>query len=541
MLHNSKLKAFKNELEIMDRNQYVDELKSLLDEYVLAADTVFDSYEDSLEPPDPEPEPEVRPVLPTGFQLSVEGQRVRVSWDALEEGTPQVQVHRKPQFKEAGTGWKNLTSEAIVDYVDMTLSESELNTESEWEYRIRGFGYKRDGSAWASPWSEIKTVTVELDEVEPPRPIGDFVALDHIDSTVEENKLVGIPGLRAERGARASVGTIGDVKRDDWNMGDGDLLKEDLESVVPEGYAQWSSNLHKKLEVRPGTYTWRNIGVRPGPGARQLKWGTREFNASFRSFIACDFTDIPREHGLYVSNYEGTLVEDCTFLRCGSQGVQFAHREEAYQQYGADNLPYESKPTHVVRNSHFVDNAYKGDRPSFNLTYFDPGNSANPGTMVVEDCSFVCDWPEARYDGKKSSGAMVLSHMQGNPDLRDQCMMESVTVRNCLFDFTKGDRSLVSIRSTDQILFEDCAFIARDHAYRWIGIDKVYGADDLGNTKSDVITFRNCETRGGVMLKVFLTPDAQGNQAMKSVDVNCPGEEIKVSGATGEIISRRAL
>lgn len=525
----------------MERNQFVDELRILVDGFTEASYNVFDEYEDSLEPPDPEPQPEVRPVLPTGFQLASRGEVVLVSWDERDEDTPYVQVHRKPAFKEEGMGWKNLTAEALDSFVDDTLGDPELNTELEWEYKIRGYGYKNDGSAWASPWSEVKTVVIER-EVEPPPPSYDFIALRQVGKTAAENKLVGLPKLRSERAPRTATGTIGDVRRSDWNMGDGDLLFENLESVVPEGYAQWSSNLHKKLEVRPGKYTWENIGVRAGEGARQLKWGTREFNAPYREFINCDFTDIPREHGLYVSNYQGTRVEDCTFLRCGSQGVQFAHREESYQQYDPDNLVYSERPYHVVRNSHFVDNAYKGDRPSFNLTYFDPGNSSMPGTILVDSCSFVCDWPEARYDGKKSTGAMVVSHMQGNPDLKDQCMMEKVELRNCLFDFTKGDRSIVSIRSTDEVIIEDCLFVARDdHRAPWVGIDKVYGADDLGNTKTDVITIRNCVAEGGVKLVVYLAPDAEGKQAYKRTDIHCPGEEIKVSGATGEVISRRTL
>ena len=182
--------------------------------------------------------------------------------------------------------------------------------------------------------------------------------------------------MRAERAPRTSVGAIGDVKRGDWT--EGDLLKENLESVVPKGYTQWSSNLHQNYPTpRPGKYTWKNIGVSPEllpELARQLKWGTREYNSSLREFIDCDFTDIPREHGFYVSNYGSTLIDSCSFLRCGSQGAQWAHRERAYQQYDPDCLPYSAKPSHVIRDSHFVDNAYKGDRPSFNATFFHPGS-----------------------------------------------------------------------------------------------------------------------------------------------------------------------
>ena len=385
-----------------------------------------------------------------------------------------------------------------------------------------------------------------IDPVEPidPEPIDppsyDFIALRCARNTVEQNKVVALPTMRANRKPRSAVGTIGDVRRGDWT--EGDLLKEDLESIVPKGYSQWSSNLHKDLVERPGKYTWRNIGVSPEvlpELARQLKWGTREYNASMREFLQCDFTEIPREHGLYVSNYEGTKIDECTFLRCGSQGVQFAHRELPYQQYGEDTLPYASKPYHSLRDSHFVDNAYKGDRPSFNATYFDPGTSEFPGTLVVENCSFVCDWPEARYDGKKSTGGLVVSHQQGNPDLKDQCMMEQVHIKNCLFDFTNGDRSIASIRSSDEVIIEDSCFIAREHNQPFVSIDKEYN-DELGNTKTKLIKIRNCIALGGVKLNVFLAK-VDGKQVQKKIDMHCPGEEIVVDGITGTVISREAI
>lgn len=373
-----------------------------------------------------------------------------------------------------------------------------------------------------------------------PEPEPEHRALDRVAYDANQNKAWRVPSIQASRASRVSVGTIGDVKRDDWNAGDGDLLKEDLDSVVPKGYAQWSSNLHKKMEVRPGSYVWRNIGVRPGPGASQLKWGTREYNAPTRKFLDCDFVDIPREHGLYVSNNGSTHVEGSTFLRCGSQGVQFAHRPLPYQQYDADNLPYASRPHHIVRDSHFVDCAYKGDRPSYNLTYFNPGTSEMPGTILVEDCSFVCDWPEPRYYGGqelRSTGAMVVGNMQGNEPLAGHPMMEAVTIRNCLFDYTLPDRPILSLRSCRTIHIEDCAFILRDGTRPIVSIDKYIDDDEV---KTGRIIFRNCHVEGGHMV-VRLTADELGNQVAKYIDIHCPGEQITVSGRTGEIISRRPL
>jgi hypothetical protein len=476
-----------------------------------------------------------RPVLPEGIRVEQIGfePRVRISWDTpLHPDTPGVQVH---QSWDRGASWKNLVRDAQSEWVDEPGFGNFV-------YRVRGYGYNEDGNAHASPWSILFPILVEEEFVPPdpdPDPPSDFVALSCLTNSVEENKALKIPSIRGQRAARTPIGTIGDITRNGWVEGDGDLVKDNLESVVPKGYAQWSSNMHKSIVVRPGTYTWNNVGVRAAADASQLKWGTREYNAPFRTFKDCDFTDIPKEHGLYVSNYEGTQVENCTFLRCGSQGIQFAHRPLPYQQYQEDTLPYAAPPTHNLINTHFVDNAYKGDRPSFNATYFNPGTSENPGILNVENCSFVCDWPEARYDGKKSSGGLVVAHQQGNAPLSQVEMMKEVNIKNCLFDFTKGDRALVALRSVTDVLIEDCCFIARDHALPFVTIDKDYGS--MNDTKTRRIKLRNCVADGGVKLNVLLASDENGNQASVKIDIHCPGEEIVVDGTTGQVLSRTAI
>lgn len=364
---------------------------------------------------------------------------------------------------------------------------------------------------------------------------GEFRALDASGNSSEQNKALRLPDVRTARSVRTPVGTIGDVGRDDWNPGDGDLWKGNMESVVPQGYAQWSSNLHRKIDPRPGKYTWSNIGISPGEGADQLKWGTREYNAPFRQFLECDFSDIPREHGLYVSNYEGTEVIDCTFLRCGSQGIQFAHRPQPYSQYDADNLPYSAKPLHILRNSHFVDNAYKGDRPSYNATYFNPGTSAMPGTLRIEDCTFVSNWDEPKFYNNKelrSTGALVTADMGGNAPLIGGPMMEKVTIKNTLFDYTRSDRPIISLRSVQNILIEDCCIILRDCTQPAMNVDKYI---DSVETKSKTITVRNTYVSGG--LGQIMLIDGSAVQ----YDMHCPGEEIVIDGATGQIVSRRTL
>jgi hypothetical protein len=118
-------------------------------------------------------------------------------------------------------------------------------------------------------------------------------------------------------------------------------------------------------------------------------------------------------------------------------------------------------------------------------------------------------------------------------------MMEQVHIKNCLFDFTNGDRSIASIRSSDEVIIEDSCFIAREHNQPFVSIDKEYN-DELGNTKTKLIKIRNCIALGGVKLNVFLAK-VDGKQVQKKIDMHCPGEEIVVDGITGVVISREAI
>jgi len=185
-----------------------------------------------------------------------------------------------------------------------------------------------------------------------------------------------------------------------------------------------------------------------------------------------------------------------------------------------------------VLDSHFVDCADGGTRPSFNLTYFSPGTSEFPGSIAIEDSSFVCRWDEER-SGKRSTGGLVVTPSQGNEPLAGQNMMREVFLKNCLFDFTAGDRALAELRSVDEVVFEDCAFIARDHNLPFISVDKDYG--NLDGTKTKRIVFRNCRSKG-VRLNILLAANAQGQQQSVKHDIDCPGGELVFDGITGQPI-----
>lgn len=371
---------------------------------------------------------------------------------------------------------------------------------------------------------------------------GAFIAKNYLGNTVDQNKGLRIRALRMNRQPRELETRIGDIIH--WPGGDHCI--EDILCVVPQGYLQWAANVHRgpnPLQVLQRSLTWRNVSVRPEPlsGAPQLKWGTREYNVPDRYFLDCDFTEIPQEHGLYVSNSADTTLDGCTFLRVGSQGAQFAHRNLPYQQYDADCMPYQESPTHIVRDSHFIDCAYGGTRPSFNLTYFSPGTSQNPGSILIEDSSFVCKWPTQRNDGHFSTGALVICRGQGTDPLSPSVgqMMSDVTIRNTLFDFTDGDRPIACIRSVDELVIEECCFIARDHDAPWVQVDRDYTGSDLGGTKTQRIVLRD-NVAAGVQLKLRLNSNTS-SQGSVHIDLHCPGEEVIYDGVTGEEISRTAL
>ena len=363
-----------------------------------------------------------------------------------------------------------------------------------------------------------------------------FVAHEGARNSVEQNKRFIAPYILSTRDSK-TLGTIGNTMVSDW--AEGDVVFEDVSDYTDVG-RQWSANVFKNSDLaqRPGSYSWKNCLVTPSvsPYNAGMKWGLRGYNVPHCEFIDCDFFAIPQEHGLYISNYEGSVVDNCTFIRVGSQGVQFAHRSSPYQQYSADNRPYKKKPIHILRDSHFIDCAQDGTRPGYNASYFNPGSSEFPGTLLIEDCSFVCKWIRpVGYFQSLSTGALAVTPMQGNEPLTDN-FMELVYVKNCLFDFTRGNRGIVNIRSTDTVIFEDCCFIARDHSQPNLNIDSY--TQHMGTSKTQRIILRNCVGVGGVKIRVFQrTPNSS---QVVSHDVNTYGREVIINGETGQVISSGA-
>jgi len=352
-------------------------------------------------------------------------------------------------------------------------------------------------------------------------------ALRCLDNTVAKNKSLWIRAVRARRAERRPVAALGDMTL--WP--ETSVTWEDLESC-PGPSNQWSSNLHRKeLVRRQGEYVWKNIGITGKHYA--LKWGTREYNAPGRSFINCDFSNIPQEHGLYVSNSASTYVDNCTFVRCGSQGVQWAHRDMPYQQYDADNMPYAARPVHVISGTHFLDCGVNGTRPSFNATYFNPGSSMFPGSVSFQDSTFVADWgkDDAGQKGNRSTGAFVVTPSQGalppEPGLH---MVTTFHVNNCVFDYTRGDRPIGIVRAARGIEFQNSCFIARDHNQPYIDVN-----DKPEYPATQHIHVRNCVSQG-VYLRIW-----DENGVRHSHSLHGPKLERIYNGRTGELIEEKEL
>ena len=362
--------------------------------------------------------------------------------------------------------------------------------------------------------------------------------------TSAENKRLIVPHILAARSSREFWEGANYVQHEaGWNQTEwteGDLVVEDKYTLT-EG--QWASNLFRNSDLarRPGRYIWRNVLTQPqaepfNPG---MRWGCREYNAPERHFIDCDFFANLNSHGAYVSPYANTTFDRCTFVRCGAQGLQIAHRPMPFAQYGPDNRPYEYKPRHVLRDSHFIDCGESGPSRSFSASYFNPGSQGLKGTLLVENCSFVAEFKETfDYLGSLSTGALLVSPMQGNPIMTTN-MMERVEVRNCLFDYTKGDRAIATIRSTDEVLFEDCMFIARDYgAVIDINSPNAY----TGTSKCKRIVLRNNKTEGSVTLRVFPEEQDRYDDFLLRLDVAASdGREVVIDAETGAVLSDRPL
>ena len=278
------------------------------------------------------------------------------------------------------------------------------------------------------------------------------------------------------------------------------------------------------------------LRIEPDPGAfgaTGMKWGMRRYNLGDVTVTDCDFTGIPKEHGIYDSLSGHALYRGNTFLGIGGQAIQLAHRAAPYAQYGADNLPYSAPPLIVVEDCHAVDVGLDASRSAFAWTFFDPGSYAHPGTVVVRGSTLVCACPSTRTSGGevvgpehpralRSSGGLVLTHYADVPDEPDGYPTRDLVIDACLFDLTMGEQPVAAVRGVETIHVEDSVFIARDHRRPYFDVD------DAGASGSGRVVIQNCVSPPGseVWLRI---------RGRKVLSLNTPGKRFEVEVETGRI------
>lgn len=373
-----------------------------------------------------------------------------------------------------------------------------------------------------------------------------FRAHDCAGNTVEQNKRYIVPHILQARSEREFSDTpVQWVQHSpgwlqtEWTKGD---LVFENKYTLTEG--QWATNLFQNgYQERPGKFIFRNVLLQPqlepfNPG---MRWGLRAHNMPEALFEDVDVFANLNSHGLYVSPYEDTTFNRCTFVRCGSQGIQVTYRpQDTTQSYQGDNRHFTKKTTHILRDSHFIDCGETGPSRSFAATYQNPGSQKFKASVLVENCSFVEAYsqPFGRFDWR-STGALLLSPMPFSlPEVLTSNITEKLEVKNCLFDYTKGDRPIALIRSTDEVVIEDCMFIARDYE----GVVSINAANaHTGTSKVKRIVLRNNKTEGAVRLRINKDDQMQWNDWLLDMDMNTEGREIVIDAETGTILSDRDL
>lgn len=368
---------------------------------------------------------------------------------------------------------------------------------------------------------------LEQEEPEPPRPTEPrrFNAVDHATKTPSENKqLLEEVLLRDTRKTpREVLGTETFFAHQAPDIGDMDVRAEfqwGINVAVGNDPNQKTGN----MDIERCSFT--HDGGVDWPSHTGMKWGMRRLDLGDTYVGDCDFFDIPQEHGIYDSLGAHGYYRGCTFKNIGSQAIQFAYRDAPYGQYSPDNDPFTKDPIIVVEDCHVVDSGQQGTRPSFAYTFFDPGTVEHPGTLILRDTTYVCDWdtPRSTYYGDlHSTGGLVVHQYQQLSE--DSPATKLVVLTNTLWDATKGDRPIVAIRGTEEIVLHDSCFIARgEHRYPFVDIDGDFDANSSGKVIID-----NCVSPGPtpVMLRV---------RRENICSMHQPGRRVVVDVKSGEIV-----
>ncbi|MEM6568826.1 MAG: hypothetical protein AAF957_10475 [Planctomycetota bacterium] len=263
---------------------------------------------------------------------------------------------------------------------------------------------------------------------------------------------------------------------------------------------------------------------------REMKWGMRRYNLGDVTVVDCDFTDIPKEHGVYDNLAGHGLYQGNTFYKLGGQALQIAYRDKPYNQYPPDNMPFTGKPTIVVDDCHAVDCGLDPSRSAFTWTFFDPGTKQFPGTVILRNCTSVHAWPFIREgngqrvpanhpQAMRSPGGLVLTQYQHRSGNAKQPTTETLVVDNCLFDHTLSGMPVAAVRGVGTILIEDSCFLARNHRNPHFDVD-----DEPGRPSGKVIV-ENCVSPEGrrVWLRI---------RKKRVMPLHCPGKRFEIDVKT---------
>lgn len=317
----------------------------------------------------------------------------------------------------------------------------------------------------------------------------------------------------------------------------------DMGGLVIRTAGQWAINVARGGErfagKRPGSVPktghvdYARLDIAPAAGSgRGMKWGIRRFNMGDVTVRDCDFTGIPREHGIYDEISGHALYRGNTFKDLGGQAIQLAYRDQPFQQYWASNMPYTGRATYVLEDNHAVDTGLDASRSGFVWTFFDPGTHRHPASIVLRGCTSVQEWARPRLaSGQavdadnpravRSPGGLVVQHFQ-HVRPKERPATELLVVDNCLFDHTSSSMPFAAIRGVERIYIEDSCFLARAHR------NPVVDIDDIPNMPSGRIVLQNNVSPEG--MEVWLRVRGE-----RICSMHCPGERIEIDVKTLEV------
>ena len=304
---------------------------------------------------------------------------------------------------------------------------------------------------------------------------------------------------------------------------------------VGRGSASFSGGAASGLR-KSGDIDIARVSFQPNPdkmAATGMKWGMRRYNLGDVTVVDCDFTGIPKEHGIYDNLGGHGLYLGNTFKNIGGQALQIAYRDRAYNQYQPDNLPYTGKTTIIVDDCHAVDCGLDPSRSAFTWTFFDPGTREFPATVILRNCTMVHAWARCRTAGGKtvreshpqamrSPGGLMLTQIQHVNGKARRKPTETLVVDNCLFDMSVSGMPVAAVRGVGTILIEDSCFIARDHR------NPHFDVDDLPDRPSGKVILENCVSPEGA--RVWLRIRKQ-----RVVSMHCPGKRLEIDVKTLEV------